>query len=280
LAYNRSADEHLMADQSDVETELVGFVFSALYPGGTGSSSVPGPVCRIYRGWPKAAALNADLAAGRINVTVFPAGSAMRNTTRYPSEWTTTESAPTLTVAVAGSVVTFGGSASSAQLAGVRVDGRSYAYRTTATDTPSSVAANIATLARADGAVVQSYATLTFENAGEVLPRVVADASGLMEVRRQTQGFRVICWCPSPSLRDTVAVAIDTVLATVRFITMPDGTAARLIFSGSTVLDQSQDAILYRRDLTYAVEYATTITAVQPSMLFGSLGLNAANFIA
>jgi hypothetical protein len=101
-----------------------------------------------------------------------------------------------------------------------------------------------------------------------------------MEVRRQTQGFRVICWCPSPSLRDTAAVAIDTMLATVRFITMPDGTAARLTFSGSTVLDQSQDAILYRRDLVYTVEYATTITAVQPSMLFGSLDLNAANLIA
>jgi hypothetical protein len=269
-----------MADQSDVETELVALVSSALYPSGTGAGSVPGPVCRIYRGWPKAAALNADLAAGRINVTVFPSGLAMRNTTRYPSEWITAELTPTLTVAVAGPVVTFGGSASSGQLAGVRVDGRSYVYRTTAADTPTSVAANIAILARADGFVLQSYATLTFENSSDVLARVVADASGLMEVRRQTQGFRVICWCPSPLLRDAVAVAIDTVLAMTHFMTMPDGTAARLIFSGSTVLDQSQDAILYRRDLAYTVEYATTITAEQPSMLFGSLGLNAANLIA
>jgi hypothetical protein len=269
-----------MADQSDVETELVSLVSSALYPNGTNYGSVPGPVCRIYRGWPKATALNADLAAGRINVTVFPAGSAMRNTTRYPSEWITDQSAPMLTVAVAGSVVSFGGSASIGQLAGVRVDGRSYAYRTTATDTPSSVAANIATLARADGIATLSYAAITFEGAGDVLARVVADAPGLMEVRRQTQGFRITCWCPSPLLRDTVAVAIDTLLATLHFITMPDGTAARLIFSGTTILDQSQDAILYRRDLTYTVEYATTISSVQPSMLFGNLGLNAANLIA
>lgn len=268
-----------MADQSDVESELVTLVSAALYPDGIGSSSVPGPLCRVYRGWPKAAALNSDLAAGRINVTVFPAGTAVRNTTRYPNEWTTTPVAPTLTATTAGPIVTFGGSSTIGQLAGVRVDGRSYVYRTSSNDTPSSVAANIAALARADGIVTLSYATLIFQGAGDVLARVVADAPGLMEVRRQTQSFRIICWCPSPSLRDAVAIAIDTALATMYFITMPDSTAARLIFLGSTVFDQSQDAILYRRDLIYTVEYATTITSLQPSMLFGSLDLNAEDYI-
>jgi hypothetical protein len=269
-----------MADQSDVETVLVTLVSAALYPNGTGASSVPGPVCRIYRGWPKAAALNADLAAGRINVTVFPASHAIRNTTRYPDEWTTSVIAPELTVTVDGPLVTFGGTASIGQIAGIRVDGRSYAYRTVATDTPSSVAANIATLARSHGFVRLSYATLTFEGAADLLARVVADASGLMEIRRQTQSFRISLWCPSPSLRDVAATAVDTLLAALRFITLPDGTAARLVFSGSTVFDQSQDAALYRRDLTYTVEYATTISALQPSMLFGNLDLNAASLIA
>jgi hypothetical protein len=268
-----------MADQSDVETALVTLASAALYPSGTDAISVPGPVCRIYRGWPKAGALNADLAAGRINVTVFPASPAMRNTTRYPDEWVTTTVSPTLTATVAGITVTFGGVASSGQLAGVRVDGRAYVYRTTANDTPALVAANIATAARANGIVGLTQAVLSFPGAGDVLARVVADASGLMEVRRQVQSFRIICWCPTPLLRDATAVAIDTSLATVRFMSMPDATAARLIFSGSTVFDQSQDAILYRRDLIYSVEYATTVTSPQPSMLFGSLDLNAANFI-
>jgi hypothetical protein len=65
----------------------------------------------------------------------------------------------------------------------------------------------------------------------------------------------------------------------MRFIALADGTAARLIFSGTATFDQSQDAILYRRDLIYTVEYATTVTALLPSMLFGSLDLNEANFI-
>jgi len=268
-----------MADQSDVETELVTLVSAALYQNGTASTSVPGPVCRIYRGWPKATALNADLAAGRINVTVFPASPAMRNTTRYPDQWTITAATPTLTAITSGVTVTFGGTASIGQIAGVRVDGNGYAYRTTASDTPASVAANIAALARVNGIVTLIQSALTFQGAGEVLARVVADASGVMEVRRQVQSFRIICWCPTPLLRDATASAIDTSLAVMRFITLPDGTAARLIFVGTTTFDQSQDAILYRRDLIYSVEYATTVTDQQPSMLFGSLGLNDANFI-
>jgi hypothetical protein len=269
-----------MADQSDVETALVWLASAALYPNGAAAGSIPGPVCRIYRGWPKAAALNADLAAGCLNVTVAPASSAVRNTTRYPDDWATTAIEPALTVTVDGISVTFGGMASIGQLAGVLVDGRSYVYRTTATDTPASVAANIAALARADGIVNLALTTLTFQGAGDVLSRVATDATGLMEARRQLQAFRIICWCPTPLLRDAAAAAIDTSLATTRFITLLDNTSARLIFSGTTVFDQSQNAMLYRRDLVYSVEYATTVTVLQPSMLFGSLGLNAFNVIA
>jgi hypothetical protein len=268
-----------MADQSDVETVLVTLASAALYPNGTGSSSVPGPLCRVYRGWPKAAGLNVDLAAGRINVTVFPAGDGVRNTTRYPSEWITNPITPTLSVEVVGTTATFDGLGSIWQLAGILVDGQSYVYRTTATDTPASVAANLAAAARANGITVTlAQASLTFPAAGDVSARVVADATGLMEVRRQVQTFRIICWCPTPLLRDATAGTIDPVFASLRFIEIPDGTDARLIFTGTTVFDQSQDAILYRCDLLYAVEYATTTAAQQPTMLFGSLGLNAATF--
>ena len=46
------------------------------------------------------------------------------------------------------------------------------------------------------------------------------------------------------------------------------------------VFDQSQDALLYRRDLLYRIEYPTTINELLPSMLFGDLILNAAEFTA
>jgi hypothetical protein len=52
----------------------------------------------------------------------------------------------------------------------------------------------------------------------------------------------------------------------------------KLTYAGTRVFDQSQDALLYRRDLLYQVEYPTIINASQPAMLFGDLLLNAANF--
>jgi hypothetical protein len=66
----------------------------------------------------------------------------------------------------------------------------------------------------------------------------------------------------------------------ISFIALPDGSKARLVFSGGTVLDQSENASLYRRDLLYDLEYATTVTQSQPAMLFGSVGLNALRITA
>ena len=61
-----------MADQSDVEAVLVGLVGAAVYPEGVSAPSVLGRVCRVYRGWPTGALLDRDLAAGHVNITVFP----------------------------------------------------------------------------------------------------------------------------------------------------------------------------------------------------------------
>lgn len=268
-----------MADQSDVETALVDLASAALYPNGTTAPGVCGQPCRVYRGWPNPAALDADLAAGHVNVTVFPAEAGPRNTTRYPDSWVTSPPAATLTVSVADNTVTFGGSADPGQLAGIAADGKTYVYRTVANDSPALVAGNFAALARADFLVQLAGSAVTLPGASDVIARVVADAASLKEVRRQRQSFRIVCWCSDPSIRDTVAAAIDVALAPLHFISLADGTDARLIFSGGATLDRSEDAALYRRDLLYDVEYATTIFAVQPVMLFGTGTVNGAGII-
>ncbi len=265
-----------MADQFDVENALVGLSSTALYPNGPGASSVPQVDCRIYRGWPNATALDNDLRAGIVNVTVYPGQGAGRVTTRYHQEWTAEPAAPTLTATVSGLTVIFGGSAAIGQLAGVLVDGRAYPYRTQAGDTPAAVAANLAAAARVDQIVQLSAATLTIPGAGRLLARVVANAPAQKEVRRQTQTFRITCWCPTPATRDAAAVTIDQALAQMAFIGLADGTQGHMTYAGTTVFDQSQDALLYRRDLLYAIEYATLMSAAQPAMLFGEIDINAA----
>ncbi len=269
-----------MADQSDVEIALVNMVSAALYPNGTDDTSVPGPDCRIYRGWPNSAALNADLAAGKINITVFSRADASRTTTRYAERWMGAPAHPTLTVSIDGTSVTFGGTADVGQIAGILIDGTSYAYRTRAGDTPQLVAANLAAMARGNSFVRLSQSTLTIAGAGDLLARVVADAPVQSEVRRQAQGFRLTCWCPTPATRDVAAGTIDQVLSQQRFITLPDGTSGRLVYAGTTVFDQSQNARLYRRDLNYDVEYATIVSSTLPAMLFGNLVLNTTSVTA
>ena len=53
-----------MPDQADVEQALANWVAGALYPEGVGGASAVETVCRVYRGLPIAAGLEADLMAG------------------------------------------------------------------------------------------------------------------------------------------------------------------------------------------------------------------------
>jgi len=266
-----------MADQSDVEEALASIISAALYPNGTAKPSIPGPDCRIYRGWPNSSALDADLTAGIVNVTVFATGGSTRTTTRYSEQWIGVPAQPTLTALIDGTTITFGGTAEPGQIAGIIVNGVAYAYRVQIGDAIQAVAANLATLMRPHLVVQLSQGSLTVPGAQRLVARVVADAPAKQEVRRQEQGFRVICWCPDPEIRDATASAIDAVLSTQRFIALEDGTSGRLTYAGTTEFDQSQNARLYRRDLVYNVEYATILSETLPAMLFGTLGLNAAS---
>jgi hypothetical protein len=259
-----------MADQSDVETALVGLVLAAVYPNGTAAPSVCNADCRIYRGWPLPATLDADLASGVVNVTILPVNGTLQNTTRFPYVWQVPPGqAPTLTATVAGQTVTFAGTPQLGQLAGVIVNGNSYVYTVQTGDDADLVAANMAVLIRANFVANYSGATVTVPTATRLIGRVVAGSEATREVRRQRQDFRITCWCPDYATRDSIAVAIDVSLSQIAFIYLPDGTSARLIFRNGATMDRAEDAGLYRRDLIYSIEYATITTENQPAMLFG-----------
>jgi hypothetical protein len=85
---------------------------------------------------------------------------------------------------------------------------------------------------------------------------------------------RIICWCPTPPIRDLVAAALDAALTEMSFLVLPDDTNARIVYRNTAGYDQSQNALLYRRDLLYTVEYSTVTIIQQPSMLFGASEIN------
>jgi len=264
-----------MPEQSDAENALVALAADALYPDGPNAPSLIAATTRIYRGWPNSTALDTDLAAGTVNITVFPVPNATQNTTRYPLTWQSVPATPTLTVMVSGVTATFAGSADAGQLAGVLVEDQAYVHRTGTNETPSLVAAILAAAIAPIRPAIATGASVTTPGARSLIARTVADASATRELRRQRQTFRITAWCPTPTSRDSACAAIDDLFAATPFLTLADGTAARLRFTSTTTFDQSQDAALYRRDLLYSVEFPTTQTATQPAMLFGTLGLGA-----
>ena len=256
-----------MADLSDAINTLVAQVAQTIYPNGTAQVSATGVPTLIYAGAPSAAQLDADLAGfsngqgGRLHVSVSP-GNTERVTTRYSTDWQTLAiNVPNLALAIAGQTVTVaGGGQPFAQVASVFVNGLPYPYSVQPGDTPTSIATALATLIGAVVPGVTSSGAVVTLPAGAVLgpARVAGSGSMFRELGRQERVVQVRVWADTPANRDATARLIDTALRGTPFLTMPDGLAARLYYSGTHQEDMLQKANLYRRDLDYCVEYATT----------------------
>ena len=237
-----------MADQSHVEDALLSAVTVALYPLGTAAPPVIAAPCRLHRGWPLPAALDADLARGIMTVSVSSVDSSQRITTRFPDGWVVIGStAPALVVSIVGDQVRLSGNAAPGQLIGILADGRAGVHRTQSGETPAVIAAHLASQLRVDRIVQLFGAALTSPGVRDLRARVVADQPARRELRRQSQAFRIACFCPSPALRDAAAATIDTAMARIRFLNLTDGTAAHLTHENTVTLDNAELALLYRR---------------------------------
>lgn len=254
-----------MADISDVENALVTLIAQTLYPNGTSAASATGIRTAVYAGWPGSADLDSDLRAlskglssGLLHVTVYPSDME-RVTTRYLRQWRVVNApAPTLTVAVSGLIATIGGTVSTPQNVMLMVNGQPYVYAVQASDTLASIATALATLipgAISAGAVVTIPATKRLD-AG----RVGAAGTSILELGRQERVFQIIIWADKPANRAATGALLDAALRDVIRLTMPDSTVATLRYRGTKENDMLQKAALYRRDLLYTVEYATTAT--------------------
>ena len=265
-----------MADLSDVEQALVLAAFVTLHPTGDVSQTVLGSTIRIYRGWPPSSALNADLANGIVNVSVFSIADDTRDTTRWGLTETITPRLSTLTVAAASGSVLVSGTPCVGQVIGVIVNDDAFSYRIRPGDTVDAVVGQLAGLIRTLHPCMQNEAVLTIPNAARLIARAVADAAVQTEWARQEQGFRVSVWAHSPAARDVVCSALASGFAQVAFLALTDGSAGRLRYRKTAAHDDDQSAKLYRRDLIYSVEYGTTVTSSGPSFLFGDVVLEGA----
>jgi hypothetical protein len=267
--------------------------------------SVSGTDIVIYAGWPQSDNLAADLANGKTHITVFPKAEE-RNTTRYPEyEHVIVPPAPTLTLKIGGPVlangqvlfdtpgvtwdsggdydlgiardviVTVGGTVSVPQNLALRINNKFYTYAVQKGDTLASIATALASLVAAGVAGTSvTGAAITIGPTGRLqAARIGGFGTVTKEVRRQERVMMITVWANAPGLRDLIAAAVDVSLAETKFLCLPDGFGARLIYKNSMVIDADQKAGLYRRDLNYHVEYATTVSKQRAAVIAPSIAL-------
>lgn len=262
-----------MADLSDIENALVAAIAQALYPDGTGSPSVVGAPCRIFRGWPLPQRLDADLKAGTINVSVFPTDVEGR-VTRYGRDWQELPiTPPQMAATAANHQITLAGTPTSPLNVAAVVDGEGYVYAVQPGDTLANIATGLAAQIAQITPAVSAGPSITIPGAYRLEARVGSVGTVIREIRRQKRAFQVTCWCANPGARDAAASAIDAALADVDFLSLPDGTAGRLLYERSRVSDDAQGEGVYRRDLFYSVEYATTRSRTAAQVLVQTLNL-------
>lgn len=260
-----------MADVSDVLNYLAGKIAGIVYPGGTSAPGIVSQGVKIYPGWPLPADLEKAMRAGLSHISVYSLNNARPRPTAIGRPYhVVATGTPSLSAAVSGNVITFSGTPSTPVNIFILVNGTGYHYSVQAADTLTTIATAVAILipgASSAGAVV------TIPSANTLEARVGGIGSALRELRRQESDFQIVFWCPKPDMRDVLASAVDVVLSESTDIVFSDGSHGILRYARTTMIDGQQKYQLYRRDLVYSVDYATTQTIDAPQIVAAGINL-------
>jgi len=150
-----------------------------------------------------------------------------------------------------------GGAIKAGEAATVFVNYHAVSHSVVATDTTATIAAALSALIA--GSTV-SGSVITINGAFDIEVAMSVPVSMQSEVARQLRSFMITAWCPTPAARDTIMQAIDNSFKSMKRITLPDGTMARLKYRSTQETDFLVKQRIYRRDLCYEVEYVTIAT--------------------
>lgn len=253
-----------MATLSDLRAALAQVVGAALYPAG---APVAGCPVRIFQGRPEREALDADLAAGTVNVSVFILSGGY-NTSRYPVVDTVLSiPATTLSWSVVGATATLVGTVFSPQNVGLVVDGAAFIYAVQPTDTLASIATALATQIDATQPASAVGPVVSIPNSHSISGRVGAVGTTLREVGREMVTVTVEISAPSDTLRTAVGAVVEPALRDLRRIKLTDQSIAVVWYELTMDSDGAEKADLYRRTIHIGAEYASTVTGTFAQVL-------------
>ena len=246
-----------MADLTDVTNALVGLVEQAVYPNGLLQPSVAGVDVSIFAGHPIRNKLDDTMQAGKAMVSVFPTNKE-RDVTKFFRDFKDESYVPnTITAEVVNDTVTIGGTVSVPQSVVIIVDGVSYGYPLLITDTVDSIAASLSSLITGS-TVLGSVITIPFDKT--LVARIAVTVNVVQELGRRERVFNITCWTNDPSIRALLAPPIDILLQKNYRFVLPDGVYCHVWYDHTEEIDDLQIPLIYRRNLFYRVQYATTNT--------------------
>ena len=246
-----------MADIDDVSNAIASLVSTAVYPNGISQPSISGAQVRIFPGWPLPAQLDADMAAGVSNVSIFPMAGATATPFQILDEfYTIVPPVHGMTVSVAGTAVTLTGTPGSTEFCAVVLDNK-YAFSRTGVTSAAILSALLADIQVNYPSSSITSSTLTIVGAAYVVARVGSQGTLGRVVHRQRQGIMVTVWAPTPATRTVLASAVSVSLSANVRVPLPDTSQMILVYNRTNVIDTWEALTVYRRDMIIDSEYAT-----------------------
>jgi len=139
-----------------------------------------------------------------------------------------------------------------------------YAYEAVPGDTAESIAAALG--AQIPGAIVNG--AMLSVSGGTIFSVKLSGSSTVSQiVRRQRQRFVVTIWTDQIDVRDVLSTTLDLGLAQCGWVEDTSGHLIFLNYAGCTDGDAMQMQSVYRRDLVYDVDFATTETQISQQMI-------------
>lgn len=245
-----------MADVSDVMTVLAQIAEEAIYPNGVGQPSITGSPVDIYTGWPISNVLEEALEQGRSHVSVFP-NTGEKNITffqRVPEVQSIDNAS--VSAQISGNNIELSGSPIPGQIIVITVNHEPYEYEIQAGD-------DIDTILTAFFAIIPNSQvfgnTLIIDNAYEIVFAISVGASVITEIGRQERLFMITVWAPTPESRTILGSALMNAYVLPVRIVLPDNFFALLTYKSTREEDHLEKSRIYRRDLNFMVNYATTV---------------------
>lgn len=261
-----------MASVDEVSQYLAKRVADVLYPGGSLLPGIVNAAVKIYPGWPVSLTLQSDIESGNAHVSVWPLPAERRVNCALGRPYKTlARGKPTLQLRVTDSAIAVSGVVSALTNVQIRLNGKNFIFHFRAGTTAEQVV-HILQLHLPHAFIMMSRVIIPVVNHLSIT--VTTAGTAVRELRRQIKDFQITVWAPTPQLRNTIGTALDAALSEHCHIDLGDGVPAQMFYARQFDSDSAENWHVYRRDLIFSVNYATTQTISAPEVTETAVTIN------